>query len=310
VAVADLILDLDGPVHAVDHGGLGPPMLLVHGLGGSLLDWRDVAPALARQHRVWSLDLIGFGRTPIENRHATIDANQRLVDAMVRHVGQGEPVLLMGNSMGGLISIVEASRRPDLVSGLVLVDPALPRTRGGRLAVMITAAFLVLAMPGVGKWLTQYRARRRGAEELVDDVLKLCTVDVSRINPETRRAQIELTTWRAQQDDPHRAFVEAARSLTHWLLRRQTLQTHIRGVRAPTLLIHGEADRLVSVSAAGWAAALRPDWSFRVLADTGHVPQLERPREFLRLVDQWLEATRPVGVAAQPAEPASSTSRR
>ncbi|HEY7926314.1 MAG TPA: alpha/beta hydrolase [Candidatus Dormibacteraeota bacterium] len=309
--MADLILDLDGPVHAVDHGGAGPPMLLVHGLGGSLLDWRDVAPSLTRHHRVWSLDLIGFGRTPIENRHATVAANQRLVDVMVRHIGRGEPVLLMGNSMGGLISIVEASRRPDLISGLVLVDPALPRTRGGRLALMITAAFLVLAMPGVGEWLTQNHTRRRGAERLVDDVLELCTVDASRVNPATRAAQVELTRWRAELDDPHRAFVEASRSLTRWLLRRETLESHIRGVRAPTLLIHGESDRLVSVSAAGWAAALRPDWSLRVLADTGHVPQLERPREFVRLVEHWLDEVRPA--AARPVhstEPAAFTSRR
>jgi pimeloyl-ACP methyl ester carboxylesterase len=309
--VADLILDLDGPVHAVDHGGEGPPMLLVHGLGGSLLDWRDVAPSLTRHHRVWSLDLIGFGRTPIENRHATVAANQRLVDVMVRHIGRGEPVLLMGNSMGGLISIVEASRRPELISGLVLVDPALPRTRGGRLALMITAAFLVLATPGVGEWLTQNHTRRRGAERLVDDVLELCTVDASRVNPATRAAQVELTRWRAELDDPHRAFVEASRSLTRWLLRRETLESHIRGVRAPTLLIHGESDRLVSVSAAGWAAALRPDWSLRVLADTGHVPQLERPREFVRLVEHWLDEVRPA--AARPVhstEPAAFTSRR
>lgn len=286
-------------------------MLLVHGLGGSLLDWRDVAPSLTRHHRVWSLDLIGFGRTPIENRHATVAANQRLVDVMVRHIGRGEPVLLMGNSMGGLISIVEASRRPDLISGLVLVDPALPRTRGGRLALMITAAFLVLAMPGVGEWLTQNHTRRRGAERLVDDVLELCTVDASRVNPATRAAQVELTRWRAELDDPHRAFVEASRSLTRWLLRRETLESHIRGVRAPTLLIHGESDRLVSVSAAGWAAALRPDWSLRVLADTGHVPQLERPREFVRLVEHWLDEVRPA--AARPVhstEPAAFTSRR
>lgn len=306
-----MILDLDGPVHAMDHGGDGPPMLLVHGLGGSLLDWRDVAPSLARHHRVWSIDLVGFGRTPIENRHATIAANQRVVDAAVRHIGHGEAVLLMGNSMGGLISIVEASRRPDLIARLVLVDPALPRTRGGRLAAMIAAAFLVLAMPGMGQWLTANHSRRRGAERLVDDVLKLCTVDVSRVNPETRDAQVELTRWRAELDDPHRAFVEASRSLTKWLLRRQTIQAHIRDVRAPTLLIHGDSDRLVSVSAAGWAASLRPDWSFRVLSDTGHVPQLERPREFVRLVDSWLEERGlAVGNPAQPAEPAASTSRR
>jgi pimeloyl-ACP methyl ester carboxylesterase len=300
--MADLTFDVNGPIHAVDHGGDGPPMLLVHGLGGSLLDWRDVAGPLARTHHVWSIDLIGFGRTPLAGRSATIAANQEVVDRVAEQVGGGRPVVLIGNSMGGLISIIEASRRPQRVAALVLVDPVLPRTGGGRISRMLAAAFLVMATPGVGPWLVRGRARRRGAERLVDDVLRLTTVDASRISAETREAQIELTRWRHDQGQSDRAFVDATRSLVQWIRHPRTIEKHIQRVQAPTLLVHGDHDRLVSMAAAAAAASLRPDWSFRVLANTGHIPQLERPETFVEVVEGWL-GTR------QPAE-LVSTSRR
>jgi pimeloyl-ACP methyl ester carboxylesterase len=300
--MADVTFDVKGPIHAVDHGGDGPPMLLVHGLGGSLLDWRDVAGPLARSHHVWSLDLIGFGRTPLSGRSPTIAANQEVVDRVAEQVGGGRPVVLVGNSMGGLISIIEASRRPHRVAALVLVDPVLPRAGGGRVSLMLAAAFLVMATPGVGPWLVRGRARRRGAERLVDDVLRLTTVDSSRISAETREAQIELTRWRHDQGQPDRAFVDATRSLVQWLRHPPTMESHIRRVQAPTLLIHGDHDRLVSMAAAAAAASIRPDWSFRVLANTGHIPQLERPETFVDVVEGWLRAR-------QPAEPVSASRR-
>jgi pimeloyl-ACP methyl ester carboxylesterase len=300
---ADLTLDLEGPVHVVDHGGDGPPMLLVHGLGGSLLDWRDVAGPLSRTHHAWSLDLIGFGRTPRAGRAATVQANQRLVDGAIQALGNGRPVVLVGNSMGGLISILEASRRPQQVSALILVDPALPMARGGHVSLMLAAAFMVMTAPRVGPWLVNGHTRRKGPERLVDDVLKLCTADVSRISEETRAALVELTTWRQHQDEPNIAFVEASKSLMQWLWHRDSVENHVRRVQAETLLIHGDEDNLVSLGASAAVAAMRPDWSFRVLANTGHIPQLERPQAFVDLVHGWLEAR-------QPAPESLSTARR
>jgi pimeloyl-ACP methyl ester carboxylesterase len=73
-------------------------------------------------------------------------------------------------------------------------------------------------------------------------------------------------------------------------------------VKAPTLLIHGDHDNLVSLSASTTVAAMRPDWSFRVLANTGHIPQMERPQTFLEILEGWLEVSQPAV--------AVSTSRR
>jgi len=66
--VESLTVDIDGPVHYADYGGSGPPLLLIHGLAGSYLNWMSVADRLAITHRVWALDLRGFGLTPLALR--------------------------------------------------------------------------------------------------------------------------------------------------------------------------------------------------------------------------------------------------
>src|SRR5438067_3596336 len=97
---------LGGPVHYVDHGGQGPALLMIHGLGGSTLNWLDVAPGLAARNRVLAIDLVGFGLTPPAGRRSDVPTNLRLVDAFLREV-VGEPAVLVGNSMGGLLSMLE-----------------------------------------------------------------------------------------------------------------------------------------------------------------------------------------------------------
>ncbi|MCJ7710197.1 MAG: alpha/beta fold hydrolase, partial [Chloroflexi bacterium] len=119
--------DLDGPVHYVDHGGPadGPLLVCVHGLGGSLINWAALAPLLTDTCRVVALDLAGFGHTRGGSRSTSVSANQRLLDRFLVEV-TGTPAILVGNSMGGLIAILQAYQRPKTVAGLALIDPALP----------------------------------------------------------------------------------------------------------------------------------------------------------------------------------------
>src|SRR2546428_8653300 len=118
-------VDTDGPVHYYDFGGSGPPLVCVHGLGGSALNWMAVGHQLARDYRVLAPDLRGFGETPLSSGVSTIASNQRLLDRFIREVA-GSPAVLVGNSMGGLLSSLQAARRPETVSAAVLADPALP----------------------------------------------------------------------------------------------------------------------------------------------------------------------------------------
>src|SRR5690242_15670861 len=91
-------VDVDGPVRIAEWGDDGaPPLVLVHGLGGSLLDWLSVAPALARVHRVVALDLPGFGLSPRAGRSSAVSANARVLTRAITALGLA-PATLVGNS--------------------------------------------------------------------------------------------------------------------------------------------------------------------------------------------------------------------
>ena len=85
------------------------------------------------------------------------------------------------------------------------------------------------------------------------------------------------------------AFLEADRSIARYVLRPRRFGKLIHRIGAPTLLIHGSEDRLVSVDSARWAASERPDWSYVEMTGVGHVPMLEAPEAFVALVIDWLD---------------------
>src|SRR5207237_8742274 len=95
--------------------------------------WLAVGAGLAAHARVLAPDLPGFGRTPLAGRSARVRPNVELLDRLLDAV-DGGPAVLVGNSMGGLIAMMEAAARPEKVAGLVVVGPAPPRPRGALLA--------------------------------------------------------------------------------------------------------------------------------------------------------------------------------
>ena len=96
-------LDIDGPVFVADFGGEGEPIVCVHGLGGSHVNWVPAAAGLAELGAVSAIDLPGFGLTPPAGRSTTVEANRRILDRYLRTLGR--PVTLIGNSMGGAIAV-------------------------------------------------------------------------------------------------------------------------------------------------------------------------------------------------------------
>lgn len=283
-------IDLDGEVNYVGPVGEGPHMVLVHGLGGSLDNWAAVAPLLAEHYRVTALDLRGFGRTPLEDTGSTaVKDNRILLDRFLDEV-IGEPAILVGNSMGGMISILEAAAHPDKVTALILVDPVLSYPSGQDADPTVAGAFGVYMMENaldiVGAYLEQ-----AGPEASVMTTLQLCSVDVNRIPSEAVEGLVALAKERAGMNWAVRAQVEAARSLLELNAHEGEYHDAIRKVTSPTLLIHGEKDRLIPLAAAQAAAQMRPDWTFEVFEDIGHVPQLEAPDLFVETVTAWLTRT-------------------
>ncbi len=282
-------VELDGPVHYAEWDGPrdGPTFVLVHGLGGSHVNWLSVAPGLASHGRVLAIDLTGFGRTPPAGRRATLGGNRRLLHRFIESMSAA-PAILIGNSMGGAISAMQASAEPETAAGLVLVDPALPRARSVSPDPVVAAVFAAYLVPGVGEQFLRQRAKMLGPERLVRETMRMCCVDSARIDPAVIAAHVAMATERRTYSWANKSFLTAARSLLRRLARRDRFLAMLHGISCPTLMIHGEKDRLVPVAAARAVAQMRPEWTLQVLDDIGHVPQLEDPALWLAAVNVWL----------------------
>jgi glycerol-3-phosphate dehydrogenase len=282
-----LTVDLDGPIHYADFGGSGTPVVCVHGLGGSHVNWLATAPLLARSSRVFAPDLAGFGRTPPAGRSSSVEANRALLDRFLGEVVRA-PAVLVGNSMGGLISLLQAAERPQTVAGLVLLDPAQPRPPFSGVDLYVAWRLGLAALPGLTGFLLRQKTRL-GAETVVRKTFELVCVDPDRIPRHVQEAHVAIAEERlTKMPWSEAAFAEATRSILAVLARPGRFREIVGRVRAPTLLVHGERDRLVPLEASRQLARQRPDWTFLELSDVGHTPQLEDSERLVSHVERWL----------------------
>src|SRR5918912_20550 len=282
-------IDLDGPVHYVDFGGPdeGPLVVCVHGLGGSHANWLAIAPQLATTCRVLALDLAGFGLTRGGLRKTTVHANRELLHRFIREV-TGGPVILLGNSMGGTITALEAAAHPDAVAGAVLIDPALPMYLTSRADPAVAALFAAYFAPGLGSFFMRGRRRVRTPEQMAMETLRLCCVDPRRVPRDVVEAHLELARRREAYTEMDGEFVAATRSLVTVLGARRRYLRMLESIRRPVLLLQGDGDRLVSVRTARRVAALNPTWRYEEAPDVGHIPMLEAPDWTLGRITDWM----------------------
>jgi pimeloyl-ACP methyl ester carboxylesterase len=288
------VSDLDGPVHWIEFtpGDRpdGTPIVFVHGLGGSHLNWCLIGPGLADGRRAVALDLHGFGLTPGTRATATVRRNTRLLDRFVREI-TGTPVILVGNSMGGLISLMQTAAAPETVRGLVLIDPALPPPRQTP-DRQVAGQFLLYALPGLGELYVRAVMSGRPPELVVRRMIELCFADPSRADPAMLAASIAMAAERQRQEQPNAAaFLAASRSLMSVVGQRHRYWETMASVRVPVLLIGGEADRLVPAASMRRAAVRNPRFETVMLPGVGHTPQLEVPDTVIGTVRDWLGRT-------------------
>jgi pimeloyl-ACP methyl ester carboxylesterase len=263
--------------------------LYVHGLGGASTNWTDLAALLAVRFDGWAVDLPGFGRSqPPRRARYSIRAHVRAVVDVLEHVrdepgeGAGRPVHLVGNSLGGLVSVLVASRRPDLVASLTLISPAMPVYR---VPTAFSRALLLLLVPGV----PSLAARRMGAvtpEESVRAMVRMCFGEPSRVPPERLEQAVQEMRERAEQPWADRALVGSMRGLLTSYLKVGAANAWraARSLSVPTLVIWGARDRVVDPALAPRLAAVVPDSRLLVIDGVGHVAMLEAPGTTARAV--------------------------
>ena len=155
--------------------------MCVHGLEGSAYNWELIAPELVRTHRVVAPDLSGFGYTPPGDRGVTVDVNAEVVADIIKHFDK--EAILVGNSMGGLVSLLTAERHPDLVRGVALINPAAPVTHWARVNPAAAARLSTPLVPLLGGPIVDAYRSTLTPEEGAAEALHFVAVDPGSIPP-------------------------------------------------------------------------------------------------------------------------------
>jgi pimeloyl-ACP methyl ester carboxylesterase len=213
----------------------------------------------------------------------------------------GRPVHLVGNSLGGLVSLLVTSRRPDLVASLTLISPAMPVYR---VPPAFSRALLLLLVPGI----PSLAARRIGAitpEQSVRAMVRMCFGDPSRVPPERVEQAVQEMRERAGQPWADRALTHGMRGLITSYLKVGAANAWraARALTTPTLVVWGSDDRLVDPALAPRLAAVVPDSRLLVLDGVGHVAMLEAPEPTARAVLAMVESLDGAGSGATCPEP-------
>lgn len=249
--------------------------VLVHGLGGSALNWTDLQPYLSGVRSV-AMDLSGFGYSePPPDGDYTVAAHAGTVIEVIERLNDG-PVHLLGNSMGGAISVVVAARRPDLIRSLTLISPALPQYTAMRGSIHLP----VLALPAVGERLLDKFLQTDPAWR-AQGTVDACFADPSRMSAQRMAESVAEVERRDELPHARDAFLKSLRGLLAtyrdssdqrpWRLAEQ--------VACPTLVLHGRRDKLVDAKGADRATRHFNNVRVVVLPDCGHVAMMEHPEE-------------------------------
>jgi pimeloyl-ACP methyl ester carboxylesterase len=235
-----------------------------------------LAPELVRHGRVIVPDLPGFGGTPALPERTTIESLGAALDRLLDAVAPG-PVTLGGNSLGGVLALRAAARRPARVERLVLFAPAVPHAWFEPFDLDLFFTMGAAMLPGIGPASVQARPSMLGPERLVDEMMVTTTYDRRRIPRHVVEAHVEAARARLGRPSVGAAFTDTLRSLSWLLFDRAQFAAIVRSVAAPTLVFAGERDRYVAARSVREACALNPRFVLRSWPDVGHVPHLEVP---------------------------------
>jgi pimeloyl-ACP methyl ester carboxylesterase len=254
-------------------GGHGPALVLVHGLGGTIENWRALAPPLAARHRVLVPDLPGHGGSAPLPEARDVDA---LVEAVlgIADVEELRDAVWVGHSLGGVVALRAAVLRPAAVRGLVLAAAAGIGTASRAAEVTLT----VLGVARPGRLIAPYRrswARSRIGRRAAFGWWGVADPDA--LAPELAEAFLVGPAHHTDMRQAGRALLVS------------DPRTELDRVTCPCLCLWGASDNWVRVED-GVEYARRLRAPLRMIAGCGHLLIGERPDACLAAIREFVES--------------------
>jgi pimeloyl-ACP methyl ester carboxylesterase len=259
---------VDGTRLRMIDSGSGTPVVFIHGIGASMYAWRQqLPPIVAAGYRVVAFDNRGFGFSEKPARGFRNADYTRLVLALLDSLGIASAVLV-GHSMGGAIAADVALAHPDRVRGLVLIDAA-------GFGIRWPGALKIARWPFIGAVATSFRGRW-----ITGRILRSSFADPGKVT------EADVDQYYAPVPDAH--YGRALRGVLREF-RFDSLSGRLARVQAPTLILWGDTDRLISLREAARFARELPRSEVVVIERSGHNVPEESPDQVNRVLLDYLK---------------------
>jgi pimeloyl-ACP methyl ester carboxylesterase/CRP-like cAMP-binding protein len=272
------IYTIDGQqIHAVQQGQPNRQVaILIHGWSSSWYAMSPILSLLSQRFNCIAIDLPGYGQSPLMKERVTIPAYADLVARLIEEVSNG-PVVMIGHSMGGMISMTLAARHPVLVERMVLICP----TVSGNLSTMINltiSPITVMERFGLGSLVVS----------TFESLLVGLTDRLMRPVSFSERTDITEDDYKRLRADARRTGQGRARYECYFAMRENDLSGQLAGIEPPSLVLWGAEDNTVPLRDSGIVADEWPQADLRIIPKAGHWPQFETPDITRRYIASFL----------------------
>ena len=274
----DKYYTVDGQeIHVVEKGQPGRQVaILIHGWSSSWFATSPILDLLAQRFHCIAVDLPGYGDSPPYSERTTIPKYVETLAGLIEQVSDG-PVVLVGHSMGGMISITTALKHPILVERMVLLSP----TISGKLSTWanwLLAPVTLMERFSLGSAVVT--AVEKSIVGLTDRLMRPALF--------AQRSDINSADYERIRMDARRSGQGRVRGECYWAMRENDLQGHLNGIETPTLILWGAEDNTVPLRDAGVVADEWPQADLRIIPKAGHWPHFETPETTRRQVAAYL----------------------